>query len=105
MGRITGHIILSRYVCDALDEMRNAVENLNTSSIYIARRHLRSLIEEVQTAVNRMENALDARDNVEDLEIAYLDYKKDLRALKKEIRELTIQKYNLEEELEENAEH
>jgi outer membrane protein assembly factor BamD (BamD/ComL family) len=81
-------VMISRYVCNVLDEMRYAIKNLNHLSLPISKRHLSSLIEEVQTAVNRMENALEARDSVEHYEERYTSLKEQIRQLKKTKRDL-----------------
>jgi len=70
---------LNRYVCNVLDEMRTCTETLNFALIP-------SLIEEVQTMVNRMEMAL------ADM--------KDLRALKDDIAKKKEELKKLEKKLE-----
>jgi uncharacterized protein Yka (UPF0111/DUF47 family) len=68
----------NRWVCAMLDEMRKLHECRNYSGLL-------GLIEEVQTAVNRMEAALQDQKDIE--------WKhKELRRLKKEIKELEKQK-------------
>ena len=70
---------LNRYVCEVLEEMRTCTKTLNFALIP-------SLIEEVQTMVNRMEMAL------ADM--------KDLRALKDEIAKKKEELKKLEKKLE-----
>ena len=84
--------MLHRYLCSALDELRKAVENLNYFTLPIAKRHLKSLVEEIQTGANRMENALEMRDEVEAYERRY-------KKLKEQIKELKIERTKLREEL------
>lgn len=80
--------MIHRYVCTALDEMRKAIKHLNYISLPISKRHLSSLLEEIQTAVNRMENALEARETFEQYEYRYRKLKKEIKKLKEERKEL-----------------
>jgi hypothetical protein len=73
---------LNRVVCDVLEEMRTCTKTLNFALIP-------SLVEEVQTMVNRMEMALG------DL--------KDLQALKDDIVKKKKELKNLEKKLEKNG--
>ena len=52
----------SRYACSVLEETRAAVKNLNHLTLPLAKRHLSTLIEEMQTVVNRMESGLEDKD-------------------------------------------
>ena len=53
----------NRYVCTVLQEARIALERMNHMSLFMAKRHLATLLEEIQTCVNRMEASLqDASD-------------------------------------------
>ena len=70
---------LNRYLCDVFDEMRKTTDTLNFAILL-------SLIEEAQTMANRMEMAL------ADM--------KDLKSLKKSIREKKDELKKLEEKLE-----
>ena len=53
----------SRYACTVLDEARAAVKNLNHLTLLQAKRHLSTLIEEMQTVFNRMESSLEDKDS------------------------------------------
>ena len=70
---------LNRYLCDVFDEMRKTTDPLNFAILL-------SLIEEAQTMANRMEMAL------ADM--------KDLKSLKKSIREKKDELKKLEKKLE-----
>jgi predicted nuclease with TOPRIM domain len=76
-----------RFVCSSLEEMRAALKALEGNpdpQIKVAHRHLASLIEEVQTGANRMENALEKNSEVEHLERRYYELKDEIKQLKKE---------------------
>ena len=53
----------SRYACTVLEEARAAVKNMNHLTLPLAKRHLSTLIEEMQTVVNRMESGLEDKDS------------------------------------------
>jgi|APSaa5957512493_1039668.scaffolds.fasta_scaffold27378_3 hypothetical protein len=76
---------MSRLVCSALEEMRDAIkvwDHLNPDApTFSTYRHLKSLIEETQTMVNRMEAALWDQKRLDDL-------RDDIKQLKKERKEL-----------------
>ena len=74
-----------RYVCDVIEEMRKCVKHWNRLT---SKRHMRALIEEVQTLVNRMESALyDLKD--------YGKMMEEKSKLKAEIMKLRKEKKNL----------
>jgi DNA-binding transcriptional MerR regulator len=55
----------SRYACTVLDEARAAIKNLNHLTLLQAKRHLSTLIEEMQTVYNRMESGLEDKESYE----------------------------------------
>ena len=69
---------LNRYVCEVLEEMRTCTKTLNFAVIP-------SLIEEVQTMVNRMEMALSDMKDLETLKDDIHEKKEELKALQKKI--------------------
>tara|TARA_R110000796_G_scaffold158766_1_gene275412 strand:+ start:364 stop:639 length:276 start_codon:yes stop_codon:yes gene_type:complete len=85
---------VNRYVCTVLEEMRTCVKNLSVWTIYKNRRHLTVLIEEAQTLVNRMESAIEDSKSYEDMMI-------ERRELKKEIKQLNIDKKIVGEKIDE----
>ncbi len=70
---------LNRYVCEVLEEMRTCTKTLNFSVIP-------SLIEEVQTMVNRMEMALSDMKDLETLKDDIHEKKEELKVLEKKIK-------------------
>ena len=70
---------LNRYVCEVLEEMRTCTKTLNFAVIP-------SLIEEVQTMVNRMEMALSDMKDLETLKDDIHEKKEELKVLKKKIK-------------------
>ena len=70
---------LNRYVCDVLEEMRTSVKTLNFAMIP-------SLIEEVQTMVNRMEMALEDMKDLKGLKEEIHNKKEEYETLKDEIK-------------------
>ena len=69
---------LNRYVCEVLEEMRTCTKTLNFSLIP-------SLIEEVQTMVNRMEMALHDMKDLQHLKDTIVEKKKELAKLEKKL--------------------
>ena len=69
---------LNRFVCDVLTEMRPCMETRNFAI-------LPSLIEEVQTMVNRMEMALADMKDLERLKKEIVYKKEELKKLEKKI--------------------
>jgi uncharacterized protein Yka (UPF0111/DUF47 family) len=72
-------------VCDVLEEMRTSVKTLNFAMIP-------SLIEELQTMVNRMEMALEDMKDLKGLKDEIVDKKEELETLKDEIRKIEKKK-------------
>ena len=70
---------LNRYVCEVLEEMRTCTKTLNFAVIP-------SLIEEVQTMVNRMEMALSDMKDLETLKDDIQEKKEELKVLEKKIK-------------------
>ena len=70
---------LNRYVCEVLEEMRTCTKTLNFAVIP-------SLIEEVQTMVNRMEMALSDMKDLETLKDDIHEKKEELKVLEKKIK-------------------
>jgi len=71
----------NRYLCDILEEMRTTTKTLNFGMIL-------GLIEEVQTAGNRMEAALEDNRDAGDLRDEIHNLKRERMKLKKEIEKL-----------------
>ena len=69
---------LNRYVCEVLEEMRTCTKTLNFALIP-------SLIEEVQTMVNRMEMALHDMKDLQHLKDTIVEKKKELAKLEKKL--------------------
>ena len=101
----------SRYACSVLEETRAAVKNLNHLTLPLAKRHLSTLIEEMQTVVNRMESGLedkndyarvraDLKEGKAELKKVRADFrkaKKELKAINADIEHYTEVRANLEE--------
>ena len=102
-----------RYACEVLDEARAAVKNLNHLTLPMAKRHMSTLIEEIQTVVNRMEAGLgdkndyarvraDLKDGEAALKRLRADFskaKKDLKAIDADIERYTEVRAKLLEEI------
>ena len=69
---------LNRYVCEVLEEMRTCTKTLNFALIP-------SLIEEVQTIVNRMEMALHDMKDLQHLKDVIVEKKEELAKLEKKL--------------------
>ena len=69
---------LNRYVCEVLEEMRTCTKTLNFALIP-------SLIEEVQTMVNRMEMALHDMKDLQHLKDVIVEKKEELAKLEKKL--------------------
>ena len=76
---------LNRYVCEVLEEMRTCTKTLNFALIP-------SLIEEVQTMVNRMEMALHDMKDLQLLKDNIVKKKEELEKLEKKIEKLEKKK-------------
>ena len=82
----------NRYICSALDEMRDAIKTLNVFTLYRYKKFVPSLIEEIQVLANRMESALGdgwecnrKREELDELKVK-------VRALKSEVKTLEAKK-------------
>ena len=73
----------SRYACTVLDETRAAVKNLNHLTLPQAKRHLSTLIEEMQTVFNRMESGLEDKDDYETVREFLREVRAELKKAKK----------------------
>jgi cell shape-determining protein MreC len=71
---------LNRYVCQVLEEMRTCTKTLNFALIP-------SLVEEVQTMVNRMEMALGDLKDLQELKNEISTKNKELKKINKELEE------------------
>ena len=87
----------NRYACTVLDEARAALERLNWVTLAYCKRHLATLLEELQTIVNRMESALldkheyeMARNRLRDSRAELNDLKAEKAELKAEIKALKV---------------
>ena len=69
---------LNRYFCEVLEEMRTCTKTLNFALIP-------SLIEEVQTMVNRMEMALHDMKDLQHLKDVIVEKKEELAKLEKKL--------------------
>ena len=69
---------LNRYVCEVLEEMRTCTKTLNFAL-------MPSLIEEVQTMVNRMEMALHDMKDLQHLKDVIVEKKEELAKLEKKL--------------------
>lgn len=79
----------NRYLCSALDEMRDILKKSNIFTYKYSNRILESLVEEIQTLGNRMEAALrEQRD--------YEDFHRQVVSLKKQVKKLKAEKAELE---------
>ena len=78
-------IMPNRYVCDTLKEMRDSLSKLNHVSLWRYKRLQASLIEEAQTMVNRMEEALYDQRDLKWVKQELKEKKQELKKLKKEV--------------------
>lgn len=80
----------NRYACTVLDEARAALKKLNWVTLALSKRHLATLLEEMQTIVNRMEAGLEDKSDY--------SYSRDrLRETRVELEVLRKEKKNLAE--------
>ena len=93
----------NRYACTVLEETRAALERLNWVTLAYCKRHLATLLEEVQTIVNRMESALMdkheyemARDRLRDARTELDDLKAEKNEIESEIEDLKTEVEDLE---------
>ena len=85
----------NRYVCTVLEEARAALAKLNLVTLPFSKRHLATLLEELQTIVNRMEAGLEdkadynsARDDLRETRAKLADLEAEEDRLKAEIKAL-----------------
>ena len=81
----------NRYACTVLDEARAALERLNWVTLAYCKRHLATLLEELQTIVNRMESALTDKHDYEMARNRLRDSRAELNDLKAEKAELKVE--------------
>jgi len=93
--RIEDKMDPNRYACTVLEEARAALAKLNLVTLPFSKRHLATLLEELQTIVNRMEAGLEdksdysyARDRLRETRAKLADLKADEGRLKAEIKAL-----------------
>ncbi len=87
---------IDRYVCTALEEMRSSLKTLRPladgtyipKQVDVVKGTLFSLIEEAQTYVNRMENALEQEGRAKSVSLTIKKLKKERKELKAEIAKL-----------------
>lgn len=77
----------NRLVCSALEEMRKQVKNINIFTYHRNKAMLNSLIEEVQTYVNRMESALEYKSDIEELHKKRKKLRDEVKKLKEQLPE------------------
>ena len=82
----------NRYLCTVLNELRTTVDALSWVTLPIGKRHISSLVEEVQTLANKMEAGLrDKKDfyrytkDAGELGMSLKEYVSDLEERKKEL--------------------
>ncbi len=90
----------NRYLCTVLEELRKAAERLSWVTLPISKRHISSLVEEVQTLANKMEAGLrDKKDfyrYTQDAGELGMSLKEYVNYLKEEKEELIVEKAQLE---------
>jgi len=91
----------NRFVCSVLDEMRKSIgaldpDNTSAETFRRYRSHARTLVEEAQTMVNRMEEALTDVGDIKRM-------KKERKELHAEVRGLRGKKKKLEKETRDSA--
>jgi cell shape-determining protein MreC len=96
----------NRYVCTVLQEARAALERMNHMSMFMARRHLATLLEEIQTCVNRMESSLQdasdyeyTRELLKNENVMLKELTKERKQLEFEIEQLRMEMQEIEEAL------
>lgn len=87
----------NRYACTVLEEARAALAKLNWVTMAFSKRHLATLLEELQTIVNRMEAGLEdksdysyARDRLRETRAKLKELKAEKAELKAEIKTLKV---------------
>ena len=89
--RIEDKMDPNRYACTVLEEARAALERLNWVTLAYCKRHLATLLEELQTIVNRMESALTDKHDYEMARNRLRDSRAELNDLKAEKAELKVE--------------
>ncbi len=82
----------NRYVCTVLEEARAALAKLNLVTLPFSKRHLATMLEELQTIVNRMEAGLEDKAD-------YNSARDDLRDTRAELTKLEAEKAKLKAEI------
>ena len=87
----------NRYACTVLEEARAALAKLNWVTMAFSKRHLATLLEELQTIVNRMEAGLEdksdsnrSRDRLRDIRAKLADLEAEKAELNAEIKALKV---------------
>ena len=87
----------NRYACTVLEEARAALAKLNWVTMAFSKRHLATLLEELQTIVNRMEAGLEdksdynrSRDRLRDIRAKLADLEAEKAELKAQIKTLKV---------------
>ena len=80
---------INRYVCSVLDEMRDCVKGFDApegseKARSASKRHMKALIEEAQSLVNRMESGLGELKDLEKAIITKRDLTREVKILKRE---------------------
>ena len=95
--RIEDKMDPNRYACTVLEEARAALARLNWVTMAFSKRHLATLLEELQTIVNRMEAGLEdksdysyARDRLRETRAKLNDLKDEKAELKAELKALKV---------------
>ena len=82
----------NRYACTVLEEARAALAKLNWVTMAFSKRHLATLLEELQTIVNRMEAGLEDKSD-------YSSTRDRLREARGELTDLKAEKAELQDEI------
>ena len=90
--RIEDKMDPNRYACTVLEEARAALAKLNWVTMAFSKRHLATLLEELQTIVNRMEAGLEDKSD-------YNRSRDRLRAIRAKLADLEAEKAELNAEI------
>ena len=95
--RIEDKMDPNRYACTVLEEARAALARLNWVTMAFSKRHLATLLEELQTIVNRMEAGLEdkadynrSRDRLRDIRAKLAGLEAEKAELKAQIKTLKV---------------
>ena len=95
--RIEDKMDPNRYACTVLEEARAALAKLNWVTMAFSKRHLATLLEELQTIVNRMEAGLEdksdynrSRDRLRDIRAKLAGLEAEKAELNAEIKALKV---------------